>query len=98
MAQTFADVAAMRLIANRFEATAQLLETAARNHLSQLAFGGASAGRSHIARGDTLRASLDRLSADVSQWARATAEVTVALRAAADRYGDAELRSAARIG
>ncbi len=94
----FVDVAAMRVIANRFDASAQLIEAAARINLSRLTFDGATAGRTHIGRGDAVRAAVDRLAAEVSQWARASSEVAVALRAAADRYADAESRSAIRIG
>jgi hypothetical protein len=92
------DVAAVRAVANRFEATAEILDEAACNHLARLTFGGAAAGRAHFARGDALRAALQRLAAEVSQWSRATGEIALALRASADRYADAELRTAARIG
>ncbi len=98
MGRTYVDICALRSVANQFDATAQLVDVAARNQLSHLAFDGAAAGRAHIGRGDALRASLNRLSADLAQWSRATVEIAAALRAAADRYADAELRSAARIG
>ena len=67
------------------------------DHLARLEFSGASAGRAHTARGDALRAALERLTAELSQWSRAAAEIAVALRAGADRYADAELYAAARI-
>ncbi|MDT5223739.1 MAG: hypothetical protein QOG19_1146, partial [Mycobacterium sp.] len=51
----------------------------------------------YAANGDALRAGLDRLAADVSQWSRVAVEVAVALRAGIDRYAEAELYSAARI-
>ena len=92
------DVAAVRAVANRFDATAEIIDGAARNHLASLTFGGATAGRAHIARGDALSTALERLAAEVWQWSRATSEIAVALRASADRYADAELRAAARIG
>jgi uncharacterized protein YukE len=98
MGRTHVDVAALRAVANQFDGTAQILDAAARNNLSQLAFNGATAGRAHIGRGDALHTSLNRLQADLAQWSRATVEIAAALRAAADRYADAELRSAARIG
>ncbi len=94
----FLDIVVMRMIANRFDASAQLIEAAAQINLSRLTFSGATAGRAHIGRGDALRASLDQLTAEVSQWARASSEIAVALRAAADRYADAELRNVTRIG
>ena len=98
MGRTYVEVAVLRAVATQFDASAQLLDAAARNNLSQLCFNGATAGRAHIGRGDALNASLNRLNADLAQWSRATVEITAALRAAADRYADAELRSAALIG
>ena len=59
-------------------------------------FDGSVAGRAHTAHGDALRSALDRLAAGVAQWSRAAEEVAAALRVTADRYGDAELRAAAR--
>ena len=56
-----------------------------------------SAGRAHTARGDALRAALDRLTAELSQWSRAAVEIAVALRASANRYADADVYAAARI-
>ena len=98
MGRTYVEVAALRAVANQFDATAQLIDAAARNNLSQLCFTGATAGRAHTGRGDALHASLNRLDADLAQWSRASVEIAAALRAAADRYADAELRSAAGIG
>ena len=88
----------MRAIAGQFADTADFIEGVARNALSRLTFGGATAGRAHIAHGDALRMSLSRLADELSEWARASVEIAVALRATADSYADAELRSAARIG
>jgi hypothetical protein len=98
MGRTYVEVARLRSVANQFDATAQLVDAAARSQLSQLAFHGAAAGRGHIDHGDALHTALNRLGADLAQWSRATVEIAAALRAAADRYADAELRSAARIG
>jgi P2-related tail formation protein len=98
MGRTYVEVAALREVANQFDATAQLIDAAARNNLAQLSFTGATAGRAHTGRGDALHASLNRLATELTQWSRATVEITAALRAAADRYADAELCSAARIG
>jgi hypothetical protein len=98
MGRTHVEVGALRSAANQFDATAQLIDAAARTDLSQLSFNGATAGRAHLGRGDALHTSLNRLGTDLAQWSRATAEIAAALRVAADRYADAELRSAARIG
>jgi hypothetical protein len=94
----FVDAVAVRTVANRFDATAALIDGAARTHLGRLAFDGATAGRAHIACGDALRVAVDRLGGDLARWARATVEISAALRASADRYADADLRAAARVG
>lgn len=98
MGHAFVDVAAVQEIANQFAATAEIIDCAARTSLSQLSFGGGMAGRTHVARGDALRVSLDRLAGELSQWSLATREVVAALQASADSYADAEVRSATRIG
>lgn len=78
-------------------AAAGIIDGAASDHLARLAFGGESAGRAYCARGDALRVELQRLAAQLSQWSRASTEIAVALRGAADRYADAESYAAARI-
>lgn len=88
----------MRAIANRFDATADTIDTATRTQLARLAFRGATAGRAHTARGDALRTALDRLAGELSQWSAASAEIAMALRACAQSYANAELSSASRIG
>lgn len=92
------DVAALRAIANRFDASAEVIDGAVQTHLARLAFDGSTAGRAHIARGDALRTALDRLGGGLTQWSRTSVEVAGALRAAAQHYGDAELSSVARLG
>ena len=94
----FVDVAAVQAIADQFAATAEFIDAAARNNFCQLAFGGPTAGRANTAHGDALRLSLNRLTEELSQWSRATREIAVALRASADSYAEAELRSTERIG
>jgi hypothetical protein len=96
-AHTGIDTAAVYAIADRFGAAAELIDGAVCDHLARLAFGGACAGRVHTARGDALHTRLDRLAAQSSQWSRAAAEIAVALRASAGRYGESELYAAARI-
>jgi hypothetical protein len=95
---TFVDAAMVRIVANRFDATAMLIEGAARTHFGRLVFDGATAGRAHIGHGDALRVALQRLVGELAQWARATAEIATALRASADHYAEADLRAAARVG
>ncbi len=96
--RTFVDVAAVRGIAEQFDTSAQLIDGAVRTHLAGLAFGGATAGRAHVAHGDALRTELGRLTGALSQWSRAAGEIAMTLRATSGRYADAELRSAARLG
>ncbi|MGH3969123.1 MAG: type VII secretion target [Mycobacterium sp.] len=95
---TWVDVAALRAVANRFDASAEAIGDAARTQLARLAFGGATAGQAHLARGDALRAALGRLTGELSQWAQAATEIATALRVGAERYAEADLRGAARIG
>jgi hypothetical protein len=94
----FVDAAAVRTVANRFDDAAQLIDGAVGTHLCRLAFDGATAGRAYVGHGDALRLALNRLAGELVQWARATVEIATALRTSADRYGEADLRAAARIG
>jgi uncharacterized protein YukE len=92
------DVAAVHAVANRFDDATHLIDGAVRTHLERLAFDGATAGRAYIGHGDALRLALHRLSGELAQWARATAEIAAALRAGADRYAEADQRAAVGIG
>ncbi len=94
---TEVDVAAVHNVADQLRAAAALIDGAVGNHLAELCFGGASAGRAHAARGDALRVELERLTAEVSQWSRAAIEIAFGLRAGAERYAEAETYAAARI-
>jgi hypothetical protein len=94
----FVEAAAVRTVANRFDDAAQLIDGAVRTHLARLAFDGAAAGRPYVGHGDALRLALNRLADELLQWARATGEIATALRASADRYAEADLSAAARIG
>jgi len=92
------DAAALHAVANRFDDAGHLIDAAVRIHFGRLAFDGAVAGRAYIGHGDAVRLALHRLSGELSQWARATAEIANALRAGADRYAEADQHAAARIG
>lgn len=85
------DTTAVRFAAERFDAAADLLG----GQLSGLRFDGSVAGHAHVAHGDVVRATLERLAAVLAQWSRAAAEIAAALRADAGRYGEAELRAVA---
>ncbi|MGZ4528202.1 MAG: type VII secretion target [Mycobacterium sp.] len=95
--RTEVDTSAAYRVATEFDGAAQLIDGALIEHLTRLEFGGPAAGRAHTARGDSLRAELERLTSELSQWSRASSEIAAALRATADRYADAELYAAARI-
>ncbi len=92
------DIGAVRAIAREYESAALIVDGAARTHLSDLAFGGASAGREYVAHGDTLRAALDDVATSLRKWSRAASEIAVALRSSADRYQDADARAAGWLG
>lgn len=89
------DAAAVRAVAERFNTAADLIDAAVHTRLS---FDGAAAGRAHIAEGDALRRTLDRWTVEFARWSRATAEIAAVLRSGAQRYTDAELRTADRLG
>jgi hypothetical protein len=94
----FVDAAAVHAVADRFDDAAQLIDGAVRTHFGGLAFDGTRSGRGYIGQGDALRFALHRLGAELAQWARASMEVAIALRASANRYADADQLAAARIG
>ncbi|MGO9926917.1 MAG: hypothetical protein ACLPLP_12535 [Mycobacterium sp.] len=97
LTRTEVDVAAVHRVADQLSAAAELIDRTVGDNLARLVFSGASAGRAHTAHGDALRVELERLVAQVSQWARAAVDIAVALRAGADHYADAELYAAAQI-
>ena len=90
-------VATLRDAAREYDSIADAV-AAARSHLAGLTFDGAVAGRSHGARGDTLRARLGQIDDAMRQWSTASAGIAAALRLSADRYTDADARSARRLG
>lgn len=92
------DVAAVRGVASEFDAFAGTLDSAVRTHLSRLGFGGATAGRAYVDRGDALRVALDQIADAVIGWSRASAEIAAALHASADRYLRSDDSAAARFG
>jgi len=91
------DVAEVRGVAGEFDGSAGSLDAMGGDRLSALGFGGASAGRAYVARGDSLRAAVERITDQLSAWSRASAEISTALRASADRYQDSDQRAAARL-
>jgi hypothetical protein len=92
------DLPALLDIARQYQAAADIVDGAVRTHLSGLAFDGATAGRMHVARGDAVRAAINHIVDQLRQWSRASTEIAAALRASADRYADADVRAARRVG
>jgi hypothetical protein len=92
------DVYAVRDVAGEFDASGGVLDGAVRTHMAGLGFGGATAGRLYLARGDAVRAALDRMAGELVAWSRASAEIAAGLRTSADRYERADERNAVRLG
>lgn len=92
------DTSAVRDVAGEFEAASALLDATIRTYLWNLRFDGATAGRAHTARGDSLRTALGSIADGVAQWSRASEEIGATLRGGASRYQDADHRSAMRLG
>jgi hypothetical protein len=95
---TLVDIAALSGVARQFEIAADIVDGAARQHLSGVAFDGATAGRMHVGRGDALRAAVDHIGDQLHQWSRASAEIAAVLRTSAQRYADADARATDRMG
>jgi hypothetical protein len=89
MGITSVDPAALRAAALRMDTAADIVLGILRAHLA--------AGRDYGAAGAAVREVLDRLVADVTQWAVAARETGAALRVGADRYGEAESRAVAAL-
>ncbi|MDF2823174.1 MAG: hypothetical protein K0R68_582 [Mycobacterium sp.] len=92
---TRVDVGALETVADRFDEAAGLIGQAAARRMT---FDGADAGRAHAVWGDQLRLALDSVYADLTGWARASAEIAAALRVGARRYRDADQSAARGIG
>jgi len=92
------DVAALHAVARQYAAVADIIDGAVRTHLTGLVFGGAAAGRMHVARGDAVRSAVDHVVDQLRQWSRAATEIAAALGASADRYAEADARAAQRVG
>lgn len=93
----FVDATGVHEVASRFDETAHRIDGAVRTQFAALAFNGVSAGRAYVGQGDAVRFALHRLGGELTQWARATAEVASVLRVSADRYAEADRRAAAGI-
>jgi hypothetical protein len=91
------DVAALRDIADQFEQSADALDVVVHTGVAQRGFGGATAGRDYVARGEALCAAMDDIADALSAWSRASSEICASLRASADRYLASDARNAAQF-
>lgn len=92
------DVGVLLSVARQYDVVAEIVDDVVRNHLSGLAFDGATAGRVYIARGEAVRGAVDDVVAQLRGWSRAATEIASALRVSADRYVAADSRAAQRVG
>jgi hypothetical protein len=91
------DVAALLDVARGYDALADAVDETLRTHLTRLSFDGAVAGRSYVARGDSVRHSIEHVGDAMRSWSRACAEIASAIRASADRYVESDGRAAQRV-
>ncbi len=92
------DVAALLGIAGEYQAVADVVDTVVRTRLAGLQFGGSSAGRAHVARGQAVRAAVDGVADQLREWSRAAAEIAATLRSTAHRYDEADVRAGRMVG
>ncbi|KUI45120.1 hypothetical protein AU197_12815 [Mycobacterium sp. IS-1590] len=98
MDTTRVDAATLLSVARHYQGVADTVDATVRTHLGGLVFDGSGAGRSYVAGGDAVRSAVDDVVRQLRLWSRASAEIAVALRAAADRYAEADARAAERLG
>jgi hypothetical protein len=92
------DVAALLGIAGEYEVVADAVDAVVRTRLAGLQFGGAGAGRMHVARGEAVRIAVDGIADRLREWSRASAEIAATLRATALRYDEADVHAGGRVG
>jgi hypothetical protein len=92
------DVGALLAVADEYQAVADAVDTVARTQLAQLRFGGATAGRTHVARGEAVRIAVDGIADQLRAWSRASAEIAATLRTTARRYEEADVRAGRMVG
>jgi hypothetical protein len=91
------DPAALQAAALRMDTAADIVLGILRANLADLRFDAAMAGSDYAGAGAGVREVLDRLVADMTQWAVAARETGAALRVGADWYADAESRAVAAL-
>lgn len=92
------DVAALFGVAGEYEAVADAVDAIIRTHLGGLQFGGAVAGRMHVAPGEAVRAAVEGIADRLRGWSRASAEIGATLRTTAQRYDEADVRAGRLVG
>ena len=92
------DVAALLGIADEYQAVADAIDAVVRTRLTGLQFGGAVAGRMHVARGEAVRIAVDGVADQLREWSRASAEIAATLRTTAHRYDEADVRAGRMVG
>ncbi|BBY95923.1 hypothetical protein MGALJ_55920 [Mycobacterium gallinarum] len=92
------DVAALLRIADEYQSVADAVDAVVRNRLAGLQFGGAAAGRMHVARGEAVRIAVDGVGDRLREWSRASAEIAATLRTTAHRYDEADSRAGRMVG
>ena len=92
------DVSALLDVARQYQAAADAVDGAVRTHLAALAFDGSSAGKAHVARGDSVRIGVISVVDRLRRWSRASAEIAAVLTTSADRYAEADAGTARRLG
>jgi hypothetical protein len=92
------DVAALLRIAGEYQSVADAVDAVVRNRLTGLQFGGAAAGRMHVARGEALRIAVDGVADRLREWSRASAEIAASLRTSARRYDEADTHAERMVG
>jgi hypothetical protein len=92
------DVAALLGIAGEYDAVADAVDAVVRSRLAGLQFGGAGAGRMHVARGEAVRIAVDGIADRLREWSRASAEIAATLRSTALRYDEADVRAGRLVG
>lgn len=97
MGTTSVDPAALRAAAQRMDNAADIVLAALRTRLGGLQFDGTVAGRAHAVAGASVRTGVDRLVADLAQWASVAREIAAALRAGADRYAESEMHAVSAL-
>lgn len=92
------DVAGLLRIAGEYQAVADAVDAVVRVRLAGLQFGGAVAGRMHVARGEAVRAAVDGVADQLRAWSRASVEIAATLRKTAHRYDEADTRAGRMVG